>query len=109
MTFTKKNISMTSFITNGMIDNCPYLVDDDEINPLIQRMSTVERRLNAGILENKSKLNEESLDLNHTYILLADELACTSDKILTIIRDRCMYASIARLQRGKQLLRIRTK
>ena len=37
---------MTASIASHIIEKRPYLVDDDEINPLMQRMSVVERLLN---------------------------------------------------------------
>ena len=87
---------------SDIIDKYPYLVDDDEINPLLQRMSGVECLLNATISQKKVKSNR-SLDQAYTT-RYTDELASISNQILTIITDRSMYQSIARLERGKKLL-----
>ena len=88
---------------SDIIDKYPHLVDDDEINPLLQRMSDVECLLNATISQKKVKSNRS---LDQAYTRYTEELASISDQILTIMTDRSMNQSIARLERGKKLLRI---
>ena len=99
---------MSSDISDSIIVRCPHLLDDDEIRPLIERMSNVERLLKAHISKKRLKSKKSTYDADTAYTRFADELDTISNQILTIVRDRSMYESIARIERGKKLLGIRT-
>ena len=85
-----------------IIDN-PHLVNDNEIGPLLRRKSQIECLLKDTIARKKVKLKHDQARTRYE-----DELASIEHRILTIIIDRSMYQSIARLDRGKKLFRIRT-
>ena len=91
--------------SDSILQRCPHLVDDEEIRPLLQRMSNVEHLLNATISKHRAK-SKEPLETNLAYTRFTHELNLISNDILTILRDRLMRDSIARLERGKKLLRI---
>ena len=94
-------LSLTEDI-DDMIKNYPHLLIDDEISPMIRRMCDVEKMLKESKARTKSK---DSFDRDEAHDRFANKLAY---KILTTMIDRSMYQSIARLERGKQLLGIRT-
>ena len=62
---------------SDIIDKYPHLVDDDEINPLLQRMSDVECLLNATVSQKKVKSNRS---LDQACTRYEDELAPISNQ-----------------------------
>ena len=78
-----------------LLELFPYMAQDNDIMPLIQRLSVIERLLRIShevTVQNKLLQKEEVV----------------RNRIFSILRDRAMQESIDRIQRGKRLLKIPT-
>ena len=81
--------------------------DDQELQPIVQRLRVIEGLLHSNTQGTASATREELVRMKEQQDVWMQELQMINAQLCLMERDRMMQVSMARLERGVSLMEVR--